>query len=308
MSSTASDQHENIFISRAKRIAALIDEDVFPYLDKNIRIDQKSFSIYERIRIRAGSFADLENWGSSRPSQVETIAAFLSMISPLFHEGTLRLSGLSKIVPESVGHFFARSIIVDHGLRAVSDRGEPFSDIPRLFFLISLDDLLEFVDQTYAAYRTKQQLKSARESDASNASMIGAMTSLCNAQLAFELGVRAKLRQEGEKSIEDAEARAQEREFSYRQRRAAKHGRPKTQPTHRSVVVGAMQNARRSGRSLMDFIRSAEAGSTEDISIETICMKGLVRYEINCEALSGSKKIAKSTLDGWWNAAGEILK
>lgn len=199
---------------RAVRIAALADEDLLSYPDeKYVATDVRSFSIYERVRVKAATFAGLDNWGDTPLSREDAVAAILSMIPFIFSEGVRRLSEITNMDRPFIELSLPRAMIVNHGLLALSMRSEPIVESHSLFLIMALDDLLCFVDQLSMAYRTAKQLRSKKESDASNHGMIGAMTSLASAQMAFELGSSSMEKSLARAEIDRRNAVADEREL-----------------------------------------------------------------------------------------------
>lgn len=88
---------------------------------------------------------------------------------------------------------------------------------------------------------------------------------------------------------------------SHRQAVAARNPRPKTNPTHKSIVIEAMRDWRRDKtRTLSTFIEAASIDSIEGLTITKVRMGGLDRYEIDCEALSEIKTVSLETLKTWY--------
>jgi len=91
------------------------------------------------------------------------------------------------------------------------------------------------------------------------------------------------------------------------QSKKAKKSRPKKTKTHKNITIVEMRKSRESGRSLEEFLGAAEGDGMDDglqISIDA-SSKGVMRYLVGCDALEKTKKVAKSTLDGWWASAAE---
>lgn len=91
------------------------------------------------------------------------------------------------------------------------------------------------------------------------------------------------------------------------QSKKAKNSRPKKTETHKNITIVEMRKSREYGRSLEEFLGAAEGDGMDDglqISLDTRC-KGVTRYLVSCNALEEPEQVAKSTLEGWWAAAGK---
>lgn len=92
----------------------------------------------------------------------------------------------------------------------------------------------------------------------------------------------------------------------------ARKKRPKKKPTYKTEFIAAMTQWRKDDGLLKDFIDAAENGSIEGLSITSDTAKGSGRYVISSGEVVGKldlpdgstgKKVAYSTIAGWWDEA-----
>ena len=88
------------------------------------------------------------------------------------------------------------------------------------------------------------------------------------------------------------------------QSQRASKARPKTKPTHRSITIAAMRQARAEGKTLDAFLAAAANDAIDGLSIKPVDdVKDVERWKVWADEFDDPKKMSRPGLADWWRAA-----
>jgi hypothetical protein len=177
---------------RAKRICDLADQDLLHHPpDGFVHSPLLAIYTYQHIRFFCGGFAGFHNYSAANNlNREEATTSTLILLQELYSAGAKQQAEMQSLEISDVTSLMATADLVESGLQSRYKRSDFPQGYEALFFVLALDELVDFVDFFENSYKTKQELRKTANRESSYKSTIDALGSLISAQVALELGMR----------------------------------------------------------------------------------------------------------------------
>ena len=177
--------------ARAKRICQLSDEDMLNHQEDHfITSPLVAMSIYQHVRLFAAGFGELETYPPNDVLDREAaVTNVLLQMLPVYRNGAEAVALKHGRKLEDVLRDTPAADLLDTGLRRKYESSEMPASSFIYFFILALDELIDFVDLFNVAYRTTKQLRNRMEAEVSHKGVISALGALLSAQAAIEKGM-----------------------------------------------------------------------------------------------------------------------